>query len=514
MTVTMGAILRNRANLSPEMDAVVTPKNRYNYRTFNQRVNQLAHFLLAQNVKKGDRVALLCGTDHYFPTVFFATAKIGAMVVPLNYRLNASELEWIIRDCTPKALFYDGEFSPLVSGLEGLSFLNLMIQTSFDGEIHPQYGEVFREYPVTEPEVDVWGEDSCLLLYTSGTTGKPKGVISTHQNLFASAMATVHPLSVQEKDRLLVPTPLFHVSGIFAITTASLMGYTLILMPQFHPVHIWDLAEQEGATQMAAVPMMMKLMLAALWEEERDVGTLRTIITGGSDVPVELIQQYDALGFSITNVYGASEFTGIAAYWNSGMGLDKMDSVGKSLLADIRIVNPDTGEPVPTGEVGEIICRGMQVFQGYWNNEQETKKVLRDGWYYTGDAGKFDEEGYLYVVDRYKDVILVDAGENVYPAEVERVIRQLEGISEVAVVGVKDKLWGELPWAYVVLEEGSTLTENVILSHVHQELAPYKLSQVRFIEKLPKNGFGKVQKFKLREHANEEKKKEEEQSQV
>ncbi|MFD1427325.1 class I adenylate-forming enzyme family protein [Kroppenstedtia sanguinis] len=509
MTVTMGLILKNRASFTPDLEAIVTPDKRFTYREFNQRVNQLAHYLLAQNVRKGDRVALLCATDHYFPTVFYAAAKIGAIAVPLNSRLNASEVEWIVKDSQPKVLFYDGEFSSLVSGLEKLDFLNVMIQTSFGEDAHPQYGEIFRQNPVSEPNVEVLGEDPIVILYTSGTTGKPKGVLSSHQSLFISGVSTFPAMTFREKDRMVTAMPLFHVSGVVSIASAAILGFTLVLMPKFHPVHIWDFAEQESVTQLMAVPMMMKLMLPSLWEDNRDVGTLRTILTGGSDVPVELIRQYDSLGFTIINMYGASEFTGVASFWSSEMGLDKMNSIGKALASEIRIIDRDTGKELLPGEIGEVVCRGFHVFQGYWNNEEETKKVLRDGWYYTGDAGKFDEEGFLYIVDRYKDVILVDAGENVYPAEVERVIRKLDGVREVAVVGVKDDLWGELPWAYVALDKDAVLTEQMILAHVHKELAAYKLAQVHFLEELPKNSLGKVKKFELKEQANQEKKEQE-----
>ena len=490
--------------MSPELEAVVTAEVRWTYREFNERVNRLAHFLLECGIRKGDRVALLCLTDHPFATIFMATAKIGAIAVPLNYRLQPAELEGIVGDSKPKILFYDGEFSDQVKGLESIDSLKHLVQVSFGEELHPDYAVIFGKYPATETGVEVLPEDPFCLTYTSGTTGKPKGVITTHENWFTSSVNTFVPMGFRYGDRFMIPTPLFHISGIVILTSLSIVGYTLVLMPRFHPVHVWELAEKERVTHMFAVPVMLKFMLPALIESEREVESLREIITGGSLVPVELIQQYESLGFPLTVVYGASEFSGLATFWNQGMGEEKRGSVGKILIGEIKIIDPETGEELPAGEIGEVLLKGPQMFKGYWNNPEETRKVIRDGWYHTGDAGKLDRDRFLHVVDRYKDVIHV-SGEKVFPVQVEAVIGEIKGVSEVAVVAVKDRMWGELSRGYVVKQADVNLTEEEVLQYTHSKLARYKLSEVVFVDELPKNSVGKVLKYRLREQADAEK---------
>ncbi|WP_185956037.1 class I adenylate-forming enzyme family protein [Melghirimyces algeriensis] len=493
MSVTIGLALKNQAMMNPDAEAVVTVQERYTFRELNERVNQIAHFLMERGIQKGDRVAILCLNDHPFVTIFMATVKIGAIAVPLNYRLQSAELEWIIGKCEPKMLFYDDKFSDKVKKLED-TCLQQIIQVSFQDELHPDYRLIMDTYTTEEPNVKVEPEDPYCLTYTSGTTGRPKGVISTHSNVFFSGMNTFVS-SVHSDDRYLLAVPLFHISGVTCMSSSILMGFTLVLISHFHPSHIWDLAEKERVHQMGAVPAMLKLMLPALMESERQVETLREISIGGTAVEAELMKQYEALGYPVRVMYGATECTGTVTQRNP-MGKTKYSTVGNALYAEFKVVDPDSGEELPTGKVGEVIIRGPQVFVGYWKNEEETHKVLKNGWYHTGDAGWVDEDGLLYVVDRYKDVIHL-SGDKVYPAEVESVIQKMEGVWEVAVVGKKDPLWGETPCACVVAEDGVDLTEQEILRYTHSKLAKHKLFEVVLMDDLPKNSTGKVMKPQL-----------------
>ncbi|QKG85032.1 AMP-binding protein [Kroppenstedtia pulmonis] len=496
--LTIGGILRKRANISPDLEALISNSDRYTYRELNQRANQLANYLLKCNIQKGDRVAILCSTHHPFVTIFMAIAKIGAIAVPLNWRLNPAELEWMAHDSQPQALFYEEEFSDGASILSACASLHHVIKVGRANSLEPEFAAIFREESMSEPLVDVHEDDPAVLTYTSGTTGKPKGVVSTHQTLHASGVATFMMLDMHMKDRMLMCTPLFHISGIAFISNAPLAGITTVCMPQFHPVHIWDLVRQEQITHMFAIPVMLKYMLPAVINGEAESGTLREILCGGTNVPRDLIEQYDSLGFPIAQVYGASEYSGVISLWRSQMGKETCGSAGKWLIGEVKILDPDNGRELPVGEVGEIICKGPQLFQGYWNNPKETEKVLQDGWFHTGDAGKLDEQGFLYVVDRYKDMINC-SGEKVFPAQVEAVIREIEGVEEVAVIGIEDKIWGEVPQACVVKSADSSLSEEEILHYCHQKLAQYKLTGVTFVEELPKNAAGKVLKYVLRE---------------
>jgi len=494
---TIGELLRSRAFLSPELEAVVSETKRITYREYNRLVNQLAHFLLEREVQKGDRVAFLCKNELPFPLIYMAAVKIGAIAVPINCRLKTSEVKWIVENSGAKVLFYDQEFDqvvPLVEEHVG-SIVSIRVNTE-------KFEELFASYSTEEPHVQVLHSDPAIIIYTSGTTGKPKGVVCTHANVYAAALGNVHTLDIRFQDRFLFVTPLFHISGMMFVINSIVQGMTLVLRPQFHPTQLWEVVEAEKITGMMSVPAMLNYMYETLKLTDRNVDTLRGIVCGGSLVPEKMIRYFYELGFSVIQVYGATEYTGAITYWMPEMGIENCASVGKGLyLTEIKVVDPLTGEQLPPGEIGEIVVRGDQIFAGYWNNEEETIKVLKNGWYHTKDVGMLDENGFLYVIDRLRDMIIC-GGEKIFPAQVEPVILELEGVEEAAVVGVKHPVWHELPRAYVVKKENATITEEEIVQYVRKHLADYKLHEVEFIDELPKNSMGKVLKYVLREMAN------------
>jgi long-chain acyl-CoA synthetase len=501
---TIPEIMKYRVQFSPHIEALVDSGKRYTYREYNQRVNQLAHYLLELNVQKGDRIAILCKNNHFFPLIVLAAMKVGAIAVPLNWRLNPRELEYILRDSQPKVLFYDKDFAFLLSSAKesGLSFTEIRAGSDMDAQLSLE--ALLLNRPVTEPNVPIEEDDPATIIYTSGTTGNPKGVVGSHKNWFSSIVATVNALDWRFRDRYLAAAPMFHVSGITVILSVIFQGMTIVFMEDFDPSKIWDLIEAERISTMFAVPTMLIYMLPELMKSQKEISSLRTFISGGSPVPQKLIQQYDLYGYSITQVYGCTECSGLFSVWDSQMGLDKCISSGKPILGgEIKIVNPETGQELPTGEVGEIILRGPQIFQGYWNNPEATAKALKNGWLFTGDAGKIDDDGFLYVLDRYKDMIIC-GGTNIYPAQVESVIKELDDVQEVALIGIPHEIWGEIPRAYIVKKPGANLTEEDVLNHCRQKLANYKVSEVVFVEDLPKNNIGKVLKRVLREQALKE----------
>lgn len=500
----MGDILKNRSNLHPQLEAVVGPSVRLTYRKLNQRVNQLAHYLQERNIRKGDRIAILCLTDHPFITILWVALKIGAIAVPLNYRLHPDELIWILEHSQPDAIFYDGDFSSSLPQTNEVPFIREWVQVSISGELHPDFSSIFATYATKEPNVELDGEDPAMLTYTSGTTGKPKGVIATHTNLYHPGPAAFSHVGFQMGDRALLPTPLFHISGSVMVTSAPYVGMTIVCMPHFHPHHILDLIEKERVTQAVGIGPMLQMILGSIMEENRELETLRMIVSGGAAVSVPIIKQFYALGFPVLQIYGLSEYTSVATFWHPDlMGIETCGSVGKNLIGQIKIVDPETENELPQKEVGEVVIRGPQLFKGYWKNPEETRKALRDGWFFTGDAGKMDENGFLYLVGRYKDVIHVGA-EKVFPVEVENVLMDMDEVLEAAVVARNDPFWEEIPRAYVVKKADSRLTEGDVLTYVHKHLAPYKLAEVVFTEELPKNEIGKVMKNVLHKKANEE----------
>lgn len=499
---TVGEMLRNRAEFSPHLEAVVHWDERYTYGEFNRQVNRLAHFMLELDVQKGERIGILCSTNYPFAMVFLAAAKIGAVAVPINWRLNSEELQWVMEHSEPKILFFDEEFSRIADELEPCDFLERMVRVSVDRKLNPPFEEALEEFPDTEPEADVQMEDPVALTYTSGTTGSPKGVITTHANLYASGMSATLTLDVRRGDRFLVTTPLFRASGISVLVNALVLGVSVVFMPDFHPARVWEVVEQERVTHMLCLPGMLTYMLPALMDGEWDTGSLREMFCGGGKVSEDLIRQYDSLGFPIVQIYEASEFSGGITFWTSDMGLSTCGSAGKQLLGEIKVIDPETGEEAPQGEIGEVLCRGPQMSPGYWKDPSETEKTLRDGWFHTGDAGRLDEDGFLYIVDRCQDLIHCD-NERILSTQVEDVLAEVEGVAEVAVVGVQDPVRGELPLAYVVKEEDASLTEEDVFRHGREHLAEHQLAEVSFIEGLPRNSMGKVMKYVLRELAGQ-----------
>lgn len=497
---TIGELLNGRAALSPGLEALVSNGERITFSEYKQKVNQLANYLLDINVRHGDRVAFLCKNTYAFPIIYLAAAKIGAIAVPVNSRLKPAEIQFIIEDCQAKVFFYDEEFRDALESLPGS--VEKVIRVAVGEEMDEQFNSIFHISSSAEPIVTVAERDIATIIYTSGTTGNPKGVVCTHANVYAAGLANVNTLDVRFADRFLFVTPLFHISGMMFIINALLRGITLVLDPHFTPPRLWDLIEEQKITGMMSIPAMLPFMLKMLKEHDKEVSSLRGIVCGGARVPEQLIRQFYDLGFSIIQVYGATEYTGAITYFLPEMDIHRCHSVGKGLyLTEIKIIDPVTGLDCPIGEIGEIVVRGASVFAGYWNNKEETNEVLKNGWYHTRDVGKLDEDGYLYVIDRLRDMVIC-GDEKIFPAQVEPVIQQLEGVAEVAVIGVKDEVWGELPRAYVVKEEGSTLTEEEVLTYTRQNLADYKLIDVEFIDELPKNSMGKTLKYVLRAHAN------------
>jgi acyl-CoA synthetase (AMP-forming)/AMP-acid ligase II len=508
MKVSIGNILADRARLSPNAEAVVDPNHRYDFATLNNRVNQLAKWLKERNIGKGDRIAICSRNNTEWITTFFAAAKLGAMLVPLNTRLHVEELLYVVKSCSPKVLIYESDFIDYAHKLRMVPSVEVCVQIGDSSRSNdPLFDSIFTDEITPNPPVVASGDDPFLLVFTSGTTGRPKGVVITHNNLYSNTAAVLVTLDFREDERYLAVTPLFHISGLVLTTLCAYRGGAIITMPEFHPVKIWDVIEQEKITSFMSVPPMLIVMLQAPDWRNKKLASLRNVFCGGTFVPPDLLRLYNSLGIGTSTVYGCTEASGALSFFYHKMGIDKCHTVGKPLpFCELKILDPISGQEVAPGNVGEVVARAPYITPGYWQNEEETKKVLRDGWLYTGDLGKLDEDGFLVLVDRLKDLIVCN-GENVYPAEVEAILQNIEGVAEVAVIGITHPTFGEVPRAYVVPKPGYNLSEADILEHCYDRLAAFKCGKdVRFVKSLPRNAFGKVVKDVLRKQAMEEEK--------
>lgn len=504
MENNIGQMLARRAELSGEIEAYVDSQSglRLTFEELNTRTNQLANHLLGMGVTKGDRVAIMMMNSVEFFESYFAIAKIGGVVVPLNWRLVADELEFILKDSGTTTLIFGNEFAELAEDLQGRgdkTDIERWLHSMGESDFAESYESGRDAAPAVEPEVTAMDDDLLYIMYTSGTTGLPKGVVHTHTTMFW-ALSTLMPLvDSRERDRYLAALPLFHVGALTPVTANVLQGVTSVVMREFDPKRAWQLFQEEKITSALLVPAMLNFMIQVPGIDEVDYSNLRWIQSGASPLPVSLIQQYADINIDIHQIYGLTECCGPACLITGEDAIAKIGSTGRGFFfTDIRVVTEDGSDAEPE-EQGEVWIRGRHNMKEYWNRPDATAETLtQDGWLRTGDVAMRDEEGFVYIQDRIKDMI-ISGGENVYPAEIENVILAHPNVAEVAVIGQPSEKWGESPFAVVVPKDDS-LTPEAVLAHCDGKLARFKLPKgAAFIDVIPRNANGKVLKRLLRE---------------
>ncbi|MFE7650174.1 acyl-CoA synthetase [Streptomyces phaeoluteigriseus] len=463
------------------------------YRTLHTRTTRLAHTLRARGVRRGDRVAYL-GPNHpsYLETLF-AAGTLGAVFVPLNIRLAGPEIAYQLTDSGAKALVYGPAYAGLVAGLPGSTGIRTYL------EVGAEYEEALAsaaEDPIDEP---VGPDDTCIIMYTSGTTGRPKGAMLTHGNLTWNALNVLVDTDLIADERALVSAPLFHTAGLNMLTLPVLLkGGTCVLVESFDPDTTFDLVERHRITFMFGVPTMFDQIARHPRWPDADLSSLRILTCGGSPVPTPLIAAYQERGLTFLQGYGMTEAAPGTLFLDAEHALSKAGSAGvPHFFSDVRVVRPDL-VPVETGETGEVMVRGPHVMPGYWGLPEETAASFADGWFRSGDAARVDEDGYVYIVDRMKDMI-ISGGENVYPAEIEDLLLTHPDIVECAVIGVPDDKWGEVPRAVVVPREGVSPDPDEVLASLVGRLAKYKIPKsVVIADELPRTASGKLLKSRVR----------------
>jgi acyl-CoA synthetase (AMP-forming)/AMP-acid ligase II len=497
-------VVRDQATVQPEGVALVFKGRATTYRELDRAASQVANGLRALNSEPGTRIATLDkNTDHFYELLLGA-AKAGQVLVPVNYRLAPPEMAAIVNDARAAVLFVGPDYFPVVEQIRPL--LPTVREVIALSGHHPEWEDYATwrdDQAADDPMLGSDPNDVVLQLYTSGTTGRPKGVQLTHANTLTFLAAAKEWWPAQPSDVSLVCMPQYHIIGALLGWLGFGTGSRSVVAREVNPSEILRLIPSERVTMAIFVPAVLLFLLQAPGCRETDFSSLRYILYGASPIPLDLLR--DALatfrcGFG--QVYGLTETTGTITYLppqdHDPAGTPRMRSCGRPIaVAEIKVVD-ETGHELPTGQVGEIVCRSRLNMRGYWNLPNETAKTIRDGWLHSGDAGYFDADGYLYVYDRIKDMI-VSGAENVYPAEVESALFGHPAVADVAVIGVPDARWGEAVKAIVVREPGTDVSAAELIAYARERIAGYKLPKsIDFVEALPRNPSGKILKRELR----------------
>jgi long-chain acyl-CoA synthetase len=514
--LNLSVFLEDSARTHPDRDAVVLGDTRLTYAEVNGFANQVANLLVSRGIRPGDKVALSCPNLPYFPIVYYGILKAGGVVVPLNVLLKGREVAYHLDDSDAKAYFcfqgtpelpmgqagYAG-FSE-VDGCEHFFMITADLAAPSPVEGTETLAQALAEQPVTFESAATEATDTAVILYTSGTTGQPKGAELTHANMVLNALTSnrLFGTLATEHETHLVVLPLFHSFGQTTnMNSGFSVGATLVLLPRFDAQQAIGLMQKEDVTFFAGVPTMYWGLLGALDEDvdvDRIANNLRRAVSGGSALPVEILNRFkEKFHVQILEGYGLSETSPVATFSDPQRD-PRPGSIGVPIWGiDVKLVDPDWNTVGEAGEIGEIAVRGHNIMKGYYKRPEATAAVMRDGWFRTGDLARRDEDGFYYIVDRAKDMI-IRGGFNVYPREVEEVLMTHEAVSLAAVVGVPHESHGEEIKAFVILEEGASVTEDELREWAKEQMAGYKYPRIiQFAKDLPMTSTGKILKREL-----------------
>jgi len=507
----------NRAvKLFPGKEAVVDGDQRFTYAEFNARVNRVAHALAERGVAKGDRVAIITPNSHQFLETYFATVVLGAVIVPINYRLIADDFEYINNHSGAKVLIVDAEHTATVDGIRpNLTTVEHYLVVPYGDAPTPDgwtsFEDILHGQPETRPPDPGLEETDLLSInYTSGTTARPKGVMITHRNVYINAYNFIIHLGLTQDDRELWTLPMFHANGWGGVYALTAVGGTHVVLRRVEGRAIYDLIEREGITFACMAPAVLATILEYPDKAKHTITTRPRFTVAGAPPPQTFIERLEReLGWEFIQIYGLTETSPIltVSEVKSHLNLAEPDYFRTKARAGHDVIGTDVrvfgegGKEVPWDDetVGEVAARSNVVLKGYWQQPEETDKVIRDGWFFTGDLATVNKDGYINIVDRAKDVI-ISGGENISSIEIEDVLYKHPDVLEAAVIGVPSERWGETPVALVVPRQGTSPNADDVIAYCRDHLAHFKCpSRVEFVQQLPRTATGKLKKFELRE---------------
>jgi fatty-acyl-CoA synthase len=504
--------LHRPAKLFPNKLAIVDEDRRFSYAEYQGRVNQLSHALRRLGVEKGDRVCILSPNSHFFLESFYATSRIGAVLVPLNYRLVPEDHQYIIDHAGVSVMLVDYEYTDMIDAIrDQLPTVNRWIVAARDDR-EPEgwlnWDTLIAAEPSTLPEAAERDENDMVSInYTSGTTARPKGVMLTHRNCYINAYSFIAHLHLAHEDVELWTLPMFHCNGWGGVYAMTGVGGTHVVLRAVEGEKIFSLIQDEQVTFACMAPTVLRVVLDVENPERFDIKTKPRFVVAGAPPPAAFIERLEVeLGWTFRQIYGLTETAPFLTSSQPDFATEEGDYVRRSragisgIGVDIKLLDDDDNEVPRDGlTVGEICARSNVVFSGYWRQPEETDKAIRDGYFHTGDLAVWDEHYNVHIVDRKKDVI-ISGGENISSPDIEATLYKHPAVMECAVIGVPSEKWGETPKALIVLRDGANVGEKQIIEFCRDNMAHFKCpTSVEFIEELPRTATGKLQKFRLRE---------------